>query len=269
MNGAVAADLLRAMPAGNVAQIRSVLAALVLGAIAWRRRLVHARGKLLWFAALGLTLATVTVSFFIAISRLGVGPGVTIQFTGPVLVLAWQRLVEKRSVSPLAWTAAVIAVVGVGLVSQFGTANRLDTGGLLAAAVASISFAAFVLLSSYLGRSFPILTIAAFGFAFSGLFLLVAFPVILPPSDPLVLAELGWLLVLGTVVPFLLEMAAMKIVDPGLVGVIASFEPVVAAASAWIGLGQKLNATQVMGGLLVVGAVALIERNSSRPPLGP
>jgi drug/metabolite transporter (DMT)-like permease len=64
-------------------------------------------------------------------------------------------------------------------------------------------------------------------------------------------------------------MAAVKLVDPGLVGVIATFEPVVAAAAAWIGLGQSLTAIQVTGGFLVVGSVALVERYSSRPPLGP
>lgn len=269
VNAAVAADLVEAIPPGNVAQIRTVLAALVLGAIAFHRRLVQSRGKLLVFAALGLTLATETVSFLIAISRLGVGPGVTIQFTGPVLVLAWQRLIEKREVGGLAWIAALIALVGVGLVSQVGTADRLDPVGLLAAAVASITFAAFILLSNHLGRSFPIITISAFGFAFSALILVVAFPVTLPPTDPKLLAELGWLVVLGTVVPFLLDTAALKIADPGLVGVIATFEPVVAAAAAWIGLGQDLGTMQVIGGLLVVGAVALIERYSSRPPLGP
>ena len=269
VNAAVAADLVAAMPPGNVAQIRSVLAALVLGVIAFRRRLVQTRGKLLLFAALGLTLATETVSFLIAISRLGVGPGVTIQFTGPVLVLAWQRLIEKRDVAGLAWIAALVALIGVGLVSQVGTADRLDPVGLLAAAVASITFAAFILLSNHLGRSFPIITISAFGFAFSALILVVAFPVTLPPTDPKLLAELGWLVVLGTVVPYLLDTAALQIVDPGLVGVIATFEPVVAAAAAWIGLGQDLSTMQVIGGLLVVGAVALIERYSSRPPLGP
>jgi drug/metabolite transporter (DMT)-like permease len=269
VNGAVAGDLVKTIPPGNVAQIRSVLAALVLGAIAYRRRLTQARGRLLALAALGLTLATVTVSFFVAIDRLGVGPGVTIQFTGPVLVLGWQRLVEKRRVGPLAWAAALVALVGVGLVSRVGTGAPLDSVGLLAASVASITFAAYILLSSYLARSFSIITVAAYGFSFSALILLTAFPVVLPPNDPLVWLELAWLLILGTITPFLLEMAAVKIVDPGLVGVIATFEPVMAATAAWIGLGQRLTAGQIAGGLLVVMAVALIERYSSRPPLGP
>lgn len=269
VNGAVAADLVEALPPGNVAQIRSVLAALVLGAFAYRQRQIAARGKLIVFAALGVTLAAVTVSFFIAISRLGVGPAVTIQFTGPVLVLAWQRFVEKRSISPLAWTAALIALVGVALVSQVGTTAELDPDGLLAAAVSSAMFASYILLTTYLGRTFPILTTAAFGFALSALVLLVAFPVIIPPLDLVVLGELGWLVILGTLVPFLLQMAAVKVVDPGLVGVVSTFEPVVASAAAWVGLGQALGPTQVLGGLLVVGAVALIERYSSRPPLGP
>lgn len=275
INGAVVGDLLGTIPAGNVAQIRSVLAALIFGSIAYRRRLGQSRGKLVVFAALGLTLAVVTVSFFISISRLGVGPGVTIQFTGPVLVLAWQRFVEKRPVSWPAWLAALVALIGVGLVSQIAMANqldptgRLDPTGLLAAAVSSVAFAAYILLTGYLGRSFSILTTAAFGFGFSALALLAAYPVLLPPATPLVLGELAWLVILGTVVPFLLHMAAVRILDPGLVGVISTFEPVVASAAAWIGLGEKLGPTQILGGVLVIGAVALIERYSSRPPVGP
>ncbi len=274
INGAVVGDLLGTIPAGNVAQIRSVLAALILGSIAYRRRLGHSRGKLLVFAALGLTLAVVTVSFFISISRLGVGPGVTIQFTGPVLVLAWQRFVEKRPVSWPAWIAALVALIGVGLVSQVGMATKsdgtgLDPTGLLAAGVSSVAFAAYILLTGYLGRSFSILTTAAFGFGFSALVLLAAYPVLLPPATPLVLGELAWLVILGTVVPFLLHMAAVRIVDPGLVGVISTFEPLVASAAAWVGLGQELGPTQILGGVLVIGAVALIERYSSRPPVGP
>jgi drug/metabolite transporter (DMT)-like permease len=83
-----------------------------------------------------------------------------------------------------------------------------------------------------------------------------------------VLIELVWLVLLGTVAPFLLEVAALRMTDPGIVGVVATIEPVVAATTAWWWLDQFLDPLQVVGGLLVVGAVALIQRYSSRPPLG-
>jgi len=259
VNGSVAADLLGSLPAGNTAQIRSVLAALVLGALAYRRKATRHGGRLLGLAGLGVVLATVTVSFFIAIDRLGVGPGVTIQFTGPILVLGWLRLVRRQAVPVSAWAAAVVALVGVALVSRVWDAGALDPRGLAAAAVASITFAAYLLGSGYLGRFLPTLSVAAYGFAFSALCLLVVFPIRLPPTDTKVLLELGWLVILGTVVPFLLEVDALKLTDAGTVGVVATLEPVVAAATAWIWLGQKLTFWQVVGGAIVVVAIAVVQ----------
>jgi drug/metabolite transporter (DMT)-like permease len=266
VNGAVAADLLESMPAGNTAQTRSVLAALVLGAMAYRRRATRHNRRLLQLAGLGVVLATVTVSFFVAISRLGVGPGVTIQFTGPVLVLAWLRMVDRRRVPRSAWFAAAIAIVGVALVSQAWETDRVDPLGLLAAAIASITFAAYLIGSGHLGRYLPTLTIAAYGFGFSALLLLIVFPVRLPPSEPLVLVELAWLVVLGTIAPFLLEVAALRMTDAGTVGVVATLEPVIAGAAAWIWLGQQLELVQVFGGLIVVAAVAVVQRFTGAEP---
>ena len=268
VNGAVAADLLRAIPAGNVAQLRSVLAALVLGVIAYRRRAVATGGRLLALVAFGLNLAVVSLSFLVAIDRLGVGPGVTIQFSAPVLVLAWIRMANKRRVPALAWVAALVALIGVALVSGAPHFGHLDPLGLLAAGIAALSFATYIILSGFLGRQLPTITIAAYGFAFSALFLLAAFRVALPPTDGRVLAGVVWLVLLGTVVPFLLEVAALRLTDPGSVGVVATLEPAIAAAVAWWWLGQTLTPLQVLGGVLVVGAVALIERYSARPPLG-
>jgi drug/metabolite transporter (DMT)-like permease len=62
--------------------------------------------------------------------------------------------------------------------------------------------------------------------------------------------------------------AALSLTDPGTVGVVATLEPAIAAAVAWWWLDQVLTPFQVLGGVLVVGAVALIERYSARPPLG-
>ena len=131
--------------------------------------------------------------------------------------------------------------------SRVWDAGALDPAGLAAAAVASVTFAAYLLGSGYLGRFLPTLSVAAYGFAFSALCLLVVFPgaAAARPSARL-LVELGWLVILGTVVPFLLEVDALKMTDAGTVGVVATLEPVVAAAVAWIWLGQQL--TCVAGG---------------------
>jgi drug/metabolite transporter (DMT)-like permease len=62
------------------------------------------------------------------------------------------------------------------------------------------------------------------------------------------------------VVPFLLEVEALKLTDAGTVGVVATVEPVVATAVAWVWLGQQLSGWQVVGGLVVVLAIAVVQR---------
>lgn len=266
VNGAVAGDLLKSLPALNVAQIRSVAAALLLGLIAWRQKATRHGGRLPALIALGLVLAAVTVSFFVAINRLGVGPGVTIQFTGPVLVLAWMRWVEKKQVISTAWRAAAAALLGVALISGVWRIEQIDFLGLGAALLASVTFAAYLILSGRLGRFLPAVSVTAYGFAFSAVFLLIVTPLKLPPPEPVLLAELAWLITLGTVAPFLLEVAALRRVDAGTVGVVATLEPAVGSAAAWIWLGQVLTGWQIIGGLLVVAAVAVIHRFTGAEP---
>ena len=66
-------------------------------------------------------------------------------------------------------------------------------------------------------------------------------------------------MVLGTVVPFLLEVNALKLTDAGTVGVVATLEPVIAAVVAWIWLGQRLTPLQMLGGVIVVAAIAVVQ----------
>jgi drug/metabolite transporter (DMT)-like permease len=266
VNGAVAADLLASLAPLNVAQIRSVLTALLLGLVAYRLGAASPRGRLPALAALGLLLAAVTVSFFAAIDRLGVGPGVTIQFTGPILVLAWLRLVGKRPVPGRAWVAAAAALIGVALIGRIWDFARVDALGFGAALLASVTFAGYLLVSGHLGRDLPALSVTAFGFGFSALFLLIVTPVRLPPPDGAVLMELGWLVLLGTILPFILEVGALRLIDPGTVGVVATLEPVVGAAVAWVWLAQVLDGWQILGGLLVVMAVAVVQRYTGLEP---
>ncbi|MDJ0498211.1 MAG: EamA family transporter, partial [Acidimicrobiia bacterium] len=63
-----------------------------------------------------------------------------------------------------------------------------------------------------------------------------------------------------TALPFLIEFAALRRAAAGLVGVVATAEPVIGAVAAWIMLDQRLGAAQMVGGLMVVVAVASIQQ---------
>ena len=91
VSGAVAADSFADVSPARVAQVRASLAALTLIPYAWWRGVLRVPGDTGWLILLGINLTAVNVAFYWAIDRLGVGPGATIQFLGPILVLGWDR----------------------------------------------------------------------------------------------------------------------------------------------------------------------------------
>lgn len=258
-----AADVFASVEPMRVAQIRSVLAAVLLVAIAYRQRLTAHGGNLGMLAALGLNIAVVTVASYFAVQRLGVGPGSTIQFTGPVMVLVWMRFVERRAVPRVAWLVATAAVAGTALMTR-AWEGRLDAWGVVAGVVAAVTFASYLILGERLGARLPALTVLAYGFAFSALIWLVAYP-----PDWSGLSRGSWtrivlIATVGTVAPFLLEISALRRADPGSVGVVATAEPVVGAAVAWFALGQVLAPVQMVGGTITILAIAGIHLVTSR-----
>jgi drug/metabolite transporter (DMT)-like permease len=87
------------------------------------------------------------------------------------------------------------------------------------------------------------------------------------PTSTRIWLELAWVIVLGTVVPFFLEILALRRTSPGVVGVAASIEPVVAALVAWLWLDQSVTAGQAVGiGLVVIGVAVIQLRTAPSAP---
>jgi drug/metabolite transporter (DMT)-like permease len=69
--------------------------------------------------------------------------------------------------------------------------------------------------------------------------------------------------VIATVIPFALTLAAVRLIPAARVGLAATFEPVVAAVAAWIAIGEHLDALQIAGGLIVLVGISIAQ--SLRP----
>ena len=65
--------------------------------------------------------------------------------------------------------------------------------------------------------------------------------------------------VVGTLIPFLLMVGALRVISAGLAGIASTSEPVFASGLAWLLLGQALDAPQLVGGGLVVAGVVLAQ----------
>lgn len=255
----------------HLAQLRATVAWAVLVAVLLAvdpRRLRVARADVPHLAFLGVVgLALVQAAYFLAISRLAIGVAVTLQFLGPILLLLWLAVAHRRRLRPGLWGAVALSVAGCFLVVGAYRGGSLDAGGVLAALAAAVALAVYLVASERAGRRHPPATTLAWALGFATLFWLVVRPpwtfpwgeLATPDHVALALAvALG-----GTLVPFGLEVAALRHLPAARVAVVATLEPVLAALIAWPVHGQALAPVQALGAVLVVAAVAWVQ---THPP---
>ena len=263
----------RGVPPVRMAEARVVVALVVLAGIlaGWRRDLlVPPRESWAALVAFGLCVAGVNAAYYIAIDRLPVGVAVSIQYTAPVLLLALSAILaagnrRRRGLGPgrLAWVAAALTLIGAILVSRaYRGMASVDGRGLVAAVASALLFAGYLLTASRAGRRGALpATVLFWGFVVGTVAWSVAapwwsWPVSKLDQAPVALSILGVGLV-GTLLPFFLAVGAVRVLSPATAGIAATVEPPAAALFAWIFLGQHLAPVQVLGGVLVLGGVAL------------
>ena len=213
----------------------------------------------------GLSMAVVNFSYYVAIDRVPVGVAISLQYTAPTLVLVGSTLATRRSPGQFAWIAAAVTLVGAVLVSgALAGAASLDAIGLVAGIGSAISFAAYLITAEAAGRRGSHPTTSLFvGFVVASL----AWAVVVPwwgwPVDRLADPEVSLRVlavgIVGTLIPFLLAVAALRVIPAAVAGIATTTEPVFAAALAWVLLAQALTLPQLAGGALVVAGVLLAQ----------
>jgi len=268
LNGSLARFLLDdGVSALALAQMRSfvslVLLVVVL-AILRPKALRIDRRDVPGFAFLGIAgLAAVHLAYFLAIDRLQIGAALTIQYMGPLLILVWLRVVHGRDLRAGLWAAAALAVAGCFLVVRAYDAGALDPLGLLAAGGSAVSFAIYLVASERATRRHPPLTVLAWGLGFASLLWIVIQPPWAFPfhdfASPSHLALGIGVAVVGTLLPFICMVTALRHIPAPRAGVVATLEPVLAALIAWVVHEEALAAVQIAGGLVVVSAVIWVQ----------
>jgi inner membrane transporter RhtA len=252
--GALAATLVPEIGAAGSVTLRLLFAALVLGAVARPRLRGHRRGAWLTVVLFGLALGLMNLAFYASLARLPIGVAVTIEFLGP-LTLA--TALSRRLVDVL---AVVAAGAGVTLISQALTVPLadLDWLGLGLAATAGACWAAYIILSRRTGAAFASLDGLAIAM---GVALLAVAPFGLgtvPLWSAEVVAKGLGIALLSSVLPYSLELLALRRLSPRVFGVLLSLEPAAAALAGWLVLGQSLTGHQLTGMALVVVASAVV-----------
>jgi drug/metabolite transporter (DMT)-like permease len=225
----------------------------------------------------------VPVLYLVAISRLPVGVGVLFEYTAPLLLALWVRFVQRRAVRPRLWTglaASLAGLAGVAGLVKLGPGVALDEHlsldplGVAAALGAAALLVAYFLLGARGVTARDPVSLTAYAFGLSALAGVAVRPWWRFDFHSLTRrSEYGfpvWLLVIyvvigGSIVPYLLFSAAMRHVPATSVGIVGMLEPVFGAAIAWLALGEHLAAGQLAGGVLILVGVGLAETARVRP----
>jgi drug/metabolite transporter (DMT)-like permease len=237
----------------------------------WRPRLLRVeRRELPSLAFLGIAgLAGVHATYFYAIERLDIGVAVTIQYLAPLLLLVWLRVVHGRRLAPSLWGAVGLSALGCFFVVRAYDVAALDAAGIAAAFGAAITFAIYMVGSERAGHRHEPVTTLFWAFGFATLFWAVVAPWWDFPFSRLDSVENALLaagvVVVGTLLPFICMVAALRHIPAPRAAVVATLEPVLAGVFAWVLHDQVLAAIQVIGGLMVVTAVLWVQ--SRRPDL--
>jgi drug/metabolite transporter (DMT)-like permease len=287
VNGTVSTLALQAgIPAPWLTALRcggaAVVLLTVLAAVAPARLRVSWR-EVPFLAAFGVVgIALTQCLYYVAIGRLPVGIALVFEMTAPVLIALWVWLVRGERVRRRLWAALGLSLSGLTLVAEVWTGGGgLDVVGVVAALAAALCLATYYLMGERGTATRDPVALTCWSFVAAGLFWAVAAPFwpfdvgVLGTSVPVssgslelpLWALVGWIVVLGAVLPFWLSLAALRHLPPTTAGLVATVEPVLASVVAWLWVEQVLSGWQVLGGIVVLVGIGLAQtaRMARRP----
>ncbi|MEO7589072.1 MAG: EamA family transporter, partial [Arachnia sp.] len=252
LGSSFAKQLFQLAPPWIVVWLRLLSSGVVLGIVARPR--LSGRTWLEWrrVLAYALSLTLMNTAFVLAIGRIPIGMAVTFEFIGPLAV----AVAGSRRLREFLW--AGLAAVGVALLGF--APGGLDITGVLLALLAGAFWAAYILAAGPAAEHWSGVTAVTIS-SWVGTILLL----------PVVLATLAagttqwatqprvwlWGLVLGllgSVIPYAVELRALRTMDRGVFGIMMSLEPAAAALLAWLVLGEDLRPVEVAAMACVVAA---------------
>ncbi|HSR84995.1 MAG TPA: EamA family transporter [Streptosporangiaceae bacterium] len=229
--------------------------------------------------AFGVVLGIMNFSIYQSFARIPLGVAVTIEFLGPLAV----AVASSRRLLDILWVA--MAAAGVLLLTGGGTrlastAGRIagpvlglstQAAGIAFGLVAAACWAAYILLSRATGRRFSgasglVIAMVVAAVLVTGPAIATAGPALLHPR---LLAEGLAIGLLSSVIPYRLELEALRRVRAGVFGIWMSLEPAVAALVGLLVLSESLLARQWLAIVLVILACAGAARDSAPKQLHP
>ncbi|EPH43324.1 putative Inner membrane transporter RhtA [Streptomyces aurantiacus JA 4570] len=248
--GAIAVSLMPRAGALGVVTLRLLFAAIVLLAICRPRLRGHSRADWNTVLAFGATLAAMNGLFYQAVDRIPLGPAVTLEVLGP---LALSVIASRRAVN-VVW--AGLALCGVFLLGGGGGFGALDKVGVAYALGAGAMWAIYIVFSARAGRRFPQADGLALAMAVAAI-LVLPLGIVESGSKLTVPSTLGLaaaVAVMSSVLPYTLELLALRRLPASTFAVMMSLEPAIAAIAGFLILGQSLTLMESLAITLVIAA---------------
>ena len=283
-NGIISTIVLEHISPFRLAQVRSCSAFLILLLVVLatnRRSLAAKRSEIPILAAYGIIgFAAVQAGYFLGIQR-GVPLSLVliVEFTAPIWIALWVKYVRKAFVPASMWLAIAMSLLGLTLLAQVWKGLTFDAIGLFGALFSALALTGYFLIGKKVGTSRSALSLTVWGLGMASLAWVVVMPVWNFPFEVFTTQMdlqgifegntlpgwllILWIIVMGTIVPYLFVIAGLRLLSASTSSVIGMLEPVLAGVFAWIWLEQSWNGIQLIGAAVVLIGIYIADRARS------
>ncbi len=250
---------------GDLLLVRFALAAALLLTVAAATGALRGIPRRAILAGLGMGAigyATQSGLYFAALTRMDASLLALILYVYPVLVLIAAVALGRERASVRRVAALLIALAGTALVLAGAAAGGLDALGTVMGFGAALAYTVYILVGDRIGASMPGVALAAFVcLGAAGTFALASIVRGGPEFGfgPAGWAWLGAIALVSTVAAILCFFAGLARVGPSAAAILSSMEPVVTVTLAALVVGDSLGTVQLVGGVLVLGAVLVMQ----------
>ena len=226
----------------------------------------------LWrFALLGIVgVAGSNFTYYFTMRESTVSTAILLQYTAPLLVMAYAALAKEERITAVKITAALVSLSGCFL--AVGAYNphvlHLTEAGLISGLASIVCFAFLTAYPRHILERYSVWTMTLYAMLFASLFWLVVNPpwriARLAPQPGLWL-PLIVLAVASVLIPHTLFFSGLRFIVPSRAIIVSTLEPVTAIVTAAVVLHEGLESTQIVGALLVIAAIVLLELRREIP----
>ncbi|WP_018130548.1 EamA family transporter [Effusibacillus pohliae] len=230
------------------------------------------RVQLLIFGIIGML--GVQYTYFAAIETGNAATATLLQYLGPAFITLWLAIRSRRMPGVSEFLALGLALVGTFFLVTNGSLNKISISGSAVAwgLTSAVTAAFYTLYPVGLLQRWGALVIVGWGMVIGGTGLALVNP-------PWQIAGQHWslhfgllvsfVIVFGTLIPFYLFLDSLRYIKPAEASLLASAEPLTAAAASVVWLNVPFGLVQGIGGLCIISTVTMLSLRSNDRENGP